>query len=667
MATLQNLVVRLGMDPTKLMKGAKRATREVQKFREDVDKTSTRIRAMSDAVGNMSRPTGLLAMTAAASLVPKAVSSASVALLALPAAGAVAAGAFSTAKVATAGMSDALDALADGDAEKIAEAMDKLSPSAQRMAKALHSARQQFDGVRKSVQERFFAGLDKEVRDLATTYFPLLETGMGGVGGAINGMAREASGAIKTPFFQGVVAQVFATTQRAVENLTPAVGPLFMALGNLVQVGLPLVERFTAWIGAAGDSKLAFLGSAEGLAWLQSKVDGGIASFHQLMAIVVPIAQAMFGMGSALGTLVGWYSQLPAGVQATVATMLLWGFAISAVVSRFAPLIAGIGRISGALWASATIDGGLLKTWGAKFGAFAATVGSALVRAATAIGTYAVQAAVGLARAAAAMAAYLARMVVQGAMIVAQWAIMAAGAMARAVVMAASWFVALGPIGWVIAIVVGLVALIIANWDTVVAWTSAAWDTVVGWISSAWDWIVSTVSSAAQWVVDLVSGAWDSIVAWVQDFAHRFWQLHVDAWNWVKDAFTNGANAVVDFVSSIPDRILSALGDLGNLLVNAGKAIMQGLLDGINAAWKWVQDKLSWITDMIPDWKGPMTVDLKLLEPTGKAIMHGLTVGIDDGADGLFRQLQGITTDIGTAVAPPKATAAVDGTAAGGL
>lgn len=666
MATLQNLVVRLGMDPTSLMKGASRAQKRVAMFRADVDKTSRSIRRMSDDLGSLSRPTGLIALTAAGALASKAIPAATTALLAVPAAGAIAGAAFATAATAAGGMSEAMEALADGDAEKIAEAMKNLSPAAQGMAKAMHGVRTSFGEVQKAVQESVFAGLDREVQALGSIYLPVLKTGMTGVGSALNGMAKAASGAVKSPFFQGVVADVFASTKTAIENLTPAVGPLFMALGNLVKVGLPLVEQFTAWLGKAAESKLAFLGSAEGLAWLQAKVDSSIASFQQLMDVVGPIVTALVGMGSAVGQLISWYSQLPPGVQSTVATMLLWGMVISNVVSRFAPLIAGISRVSGALLKSATTDGGLLKTLGSKFVQYASTVGSALGRAALAVGRYAVQAAIGLGRVAVAMAVHIAGLIAQGAVIVAQWVVMAAGAMARAVVMAAAWVVAMGPIGWVIAAVVALVALIIANWDTVKAWTISAWNAVVDWIVGVWDSIVSAVSSAVQWVVDLVSNAWNSIVSWVQNFAQRFVQLHVDAWNMVKNAFTNGANAVTNFVSSIPGRILGALGDLGGLLVGAGRAIMDGLRRGIEAAWNGVKSLLQSITNMIPDWKGPMRVDLKLLEPTGRAIMHGLSVGIDDGTEGLFRQLQGITTDIGGAVAPPKA-ATVNGAGESGL
>ena len=40
---------------------------------------------------------------------------------------------------------------------------------------------------------------------------------------------------------------------------------------------------------------------------------------------------------------------------------------------------------------------------------------------------------------------------------------------------------------------------------------------------------------------------------------------------------------LLSFVSGIPGKILSALGDLGSLLFNAGKRIIQGLINGIGS------------------------------------------------------------------------------------
>jgi hypothetical protein len=63
-----------------------------------------------------------------------------------------------------------------------------------------------------------------------------------------------------------------------------------------------------------------------------------------------------------------------------------------------------------------------------------------------------------------------------------------------------------------------------------------------------------------------------------------------------------------------------------------------------------LKDKLGSVTNLIPDWKGPMRVDLKLLEPSGEAIMAGLMRGIGNEVPALQAQLGGITASIGPSV-----------------
>lgn len=114
--------------------------------------------------------------------------------------------------------------------------------------------------------------------------------------------------------------------------------------------------------------------------------------------------------------------------------------------------------------------------------------------------------------------------------------------------------------------------------------------------------------------------------------------------------------AVVSFVATflgklteIPGKVLSVVSGFGSLLFNAGKNLIQGLINGVTSMISTLTSKLSFITNLIPDWKGPEDRDRKLLMPAGQAIMQGLGAGIDDGRDDLRNQLTGVTRDIGSA------------------
>jgi hypothetical protein len=202
--------------------------------------------------------------------------------------------------------------------------------------------------------------------------------------------------------------------------------------------------------------------------------------------------------------------------------------------------------------------------------------------------------------------------VAASAKIVAGWVRMGAVAMARAAMMAAAWLVALGPIGWVIAAVAAVVLAIALNWDKVKAITGAAWDWVSAKVSGAWEWIKGAVGSAADWVVSKVAGAFTA----------------------AKDWAIRKALELVGWVRGLPGRIVGALGNLGSLLVNAGRSLIEGLWNGIRAMGSWLKNKiLDFIRSFVP---GPVLRYLGISSPSrlfewiGEQVGAGLAGGIDD-------------------------------------
>lgn len=85
----------------------------------------------------------------------------------------------------------------------------------------------------------------------------------------------------------------------------------------------------------------------------------------------------------------------------------------------------------------------------------------------------------------------------------------------------------------------------------------------------------------------------------------------------------------------------------GSLLYNAGKNLIQGLINGVYDKLGSLRSAFSYVTSLIPSWKGPEEKDRKLLQPAGRAIMEGLNVGIEDGLPNLHRTLGDVTNSIG--------------------
>lgn len=76
------------------------------------------------------------------------------------------------------------------------------------------------------------------------------------------------------------------------------------------------------------------------------------------------------------------------------------------------------------------------------------------------------------------------------------------------------------------------------------------------------------------------------------------------AWDGMQTAASGAVDLVLGIVKGIPDLVLGALGDLGSLLLDSGKALMQGLADGITNGIKWAtnaaSDAVSAIRDFFP-------------------------------------------------------------------
>lgn len=130
----------------------------------------------------------------------------------------------------------------------------------------------------------------------------------------------------------------------------------------------------------------------------------------------------------------------------------------------------------------------------------------------------------------------------------------------------------------------------------------------------------------------------------------------------------NKIGSAVEFLKSLPGRVKAAVSGAGKWLINAGKAIIQGLINGIKSMIGKVGATLKSLTQYIKDHKGPIERDRVLLTPAGKAIMGGLIRGIESQRGALGKTL-GTVTDMVNGTGGQLALAgsySVSGTPVGG-
>ncbi|MET1980413.1 phage tail tape measure protein [Enterococcus faecium] len=195
---------------------------------------------------------------------------------------------------------------------------------------------------------------------------------------------------------------------------------------------------------------------------------------------------------------------------------------------------------------------------------------------------------------------------------------------------------------------------VINIWNVLTSTIKDVWNSFTTWIKETTNNIVNSIkqgwNNLKQGTIDLfnnmIQGAkdlWNSFKAWFINLVIGTKDNIIQGWENLKqgtiDTFNNlvsGAQEawdnLVNAVSDTVDRITGWFDNLKNIdLLAAGKAIMDSFLEGLQNAWKSVQDFVGGIGDWIREHKGPIQYDRKLLIPAGQAIMNGLNKGLTGG------------------------------------
>ncbi len=195
---------------------------------------------------------------------------------------------------------------------------------------------------------------------------------------------------------------------------------------------------------------------------------------------------------------------------------------------------------------------------------------------------------------------------------------------------------------------------VINIWNVLTSTIKDVWNSFTTWIKETTNNIVNSIkqgwNNLKQGTIDLfnnmIQGAkdlWNSFKAWFINLVIGTKDNIIQGWENLKqgtiDTFNNLVNGaqeawdnLVNAVSDTVDRITGWFDNLKNIdLLAAGKAIMNSFLEGLQNAWKSVQDFVGGIGDWIREHKGPIQYDRKLLIPAGQAIMNGLNKGLTGG------------------------------------
>lgn len=124
------------------------------------------------------------------------------------------------------------------------------------------------------------------------------------------------------------------------------------------------------------------------------------------------------------------------------------------------------------------------------------------------------------------------------------------------------------------------------------------------------------------------------------------------------NGMVNGIRSTMRFIAialtGIKATVTGAFAGAGGWLVGAGATIVSGLATGIRSMFGVIRATLGALTALIPSWKGPVSVDRKLLTGNGQLIMQSLVDGLNAGFVPVKQTLNGMTSDISSAFSDPS-------------
>ncbi|MER7063992.1 phage tail protein, partial [Streptomyces albidoflavus] len=382
------------------------------------------------------------------------------------------------------------------------------------------------------------AGLAPIIADLAMTIGPILSAAIDALGPALASIGP-ALVTVFTAFGEAVktIADSGAldTLAKAIGDILVALAPLLPALAQLLVPVLQLLGTVVSTVVAPALNTLVGW-ITQAVNWLTGQ---GLSEDSWLMRVIRTIAEVGGPIFEQVSTLIGKiFNDLVTWFTENKATVEEWGNRIISIIKTAGEIIAGVFEAINIAWD--TFGKPLLDLIGGVF--------SAILQ------------------------------VIDGVM---------------------------QAIKGIIDIVLGVIT---GDWDRV--WTGikeffgGIWEAIKGILSAAWEVIKFQISNAlavvgetwdGAWnkVKNLVVTVWDAITSWINDkvtdvktFIGRLAEIPGQVSGWfgqVKQSIVDRFNEAVDFVRSIPGRIKDALGNLGSLLWDSGRSIVQGLIDGISS------------------------------------------------------------------------------------
>jgi tape measure domain-containing protein len=475
----------------------------------------------------------------------------------------------------------------------------------------------------------------------------------------VRGAMRDIGSAIVEPFISktggGLAldwANKFADLLRALEPLvTPLVNAVANKLGPALQGVTGFLDKLIAKVkefgaGGAGDAVSSLSGA-----------------FSSMLPILAPVAGLLLKVGGA--NLAGLFGPLAGLVSGVTGALGPFTMGLAAVVATSPQARAGLGQIGQSLGGLLGPIMGVVRALGDALGPVIAAVVPgvvALVKALVdaikgmlpaikevipSLGEIAAALGQALSEALRAVAPLLPAFA-EGVKVLAPFLTAAAKAIAGLlkamgpvpavilIVVGALWLLAAHPVVATIAAVVIGIGLLYKVFGPVplviLAVVAAMWLLTAVPVVAIIVAIIAAVAALVAGIILLVKN-WDTVWNAIKDVAVAVWNAIKVAWDAAWGAIQTGFQAVLGFLTALPGRILGVLSGASSWLLNTGRDLIQGLLNGITSAATAVW---GWLTALPARILGLLASAASWLLATGRSIINGLRNGITAAASAVW-------------------------------
>lgn len=398
-----------------------------------------------------------------------------------------------------------------------------------------------------------------------------------------------------TPIINGISQLFWDTSAQTTDGILNNALPALQQFGDWVENNKPKIEELGKILGGVFVAFMAFKG-----------IMTIISVFQTVMTVITGIGTAITGIGTAIAIVMNPITLIALAIGALVGVIIyLWntseGFknglitiwntivsVVTPIIQFFANGIQAIWNILTAWWEEN--GAGLLKTATDTWNAISSTIGTLINAIAEVI-----------------------KIVIDK--ITAWWD---------------KWGIV-------------ITTLVEVTWSAIKRYFEMTLKTILDIFKLVWD----TIGNVIQTVMGVIQGIIETVMGIITGDWDRAWngigQIISSVGEGIKNSFSNimefGKNVVSNAIASIT----GFFGDLWDIdLWGAGKAIIDGFLDGLVSAFDGVKDFVGGIASWIAENKGPISYDKILLIPAGNAIMKGLNAGLTNGFKAVKSNVSGM-------------------------